>query len=70
MMIPGLASPLTVMTPRTQQLYAVGETSTRELEKVSDVFKLGGRANTGPASIQGAQAIKTQLISNLSQPTV
>jgi len=59
-MIPGLTSPLTTMTPRTQQLYAVCETPTRELEKVSDIFKLGGKG--GPLN---STQIASQLISNV-----
>ena len=62
MIYSGLASPLVTMTPRTQQLYAIGESSSSELGKVRDIFRLGGRvqSSTGPAAVtQGSQGLKT-----------
>lgn len=40
----GLVSPLVLMTPRTQQLYAFGESSTSKLAMVNEsIFDRAGR---------------------------
>jgi hypothetical protein len=66
-----LASPL--MTPRTVQLYAFGESASGELDKVSSIFnRMGGNMQPPTTSLKnqlvknifskGAQAMEPQVI--------
>jgi hypothetical protein len=57
-------SPLISMTPKTYQLYAFGETSSGELNKV-DIFGILPKGYPPSASANPSQNIKNQLISNI-----